>query len=239
LSWVLGIDTSSTELGLALLSDGRAAQTISRYIKHSHAEHICGAVSFLLNSHGIVARDIDRCGVSVGPGSFTGLRIGIAFVKGLFFDSSTRFLEVSSLEAIAKAWPCTNGNLCVALDGRRNLVFWARFSRQDGIITRLTPDRLDSVESFVSNTAGNDTILTDTLGYTKSTVFSAIADQSRVFAIEAGPIQRGYACAILAQEHAGDDAGWIDALDITPRYLQLSAAQERSAAQPGKEEARR
>jgi tRNA threonylcarbamoyl adenosine modification protein YeaZ len=219
MEWVLGIDTSSIELSLGLACDGRPVAGVSRYRRNSHAENIAEAADFLLKSNGVAADDIRHAAIAVGPGSFTGLRIGISFIKGFCFGRETRLLQVSSLQAVACAWIGADGPLVVAFDARQDRIFWARFACGGSRATRLTDDAIASVEEFTRLVRNDDTVIFDTMGYDRSTAFASIAEHSAVHAVERFPLQRGLACAALAAQTSPASENWRSADSIEPRYL--------------------
>jgi tRNA threonylcarbamoyladenosine biosynthesis protein TsaB len=226
MSWILGLDTSSPQLSLALMHNGAMVSSYSRYPRNSHAEHIAPAIDFMLNAGTIDADKIVAAGIVVGPGSFTGLRIGISFIKGLFFNRLVRIVPVSSLECIAQAWPCANGTITVALDARKDAVFWAQFSVCKGTVTRLTTDALDPVERLDTIVPDHGILLCDTQGYAKSTVFSKIDPHGRCtrFHLEQYPVDRGRGAAYIALQRMNREADCVDPQQLLPSYLQESYA---------------
>ncbi len=234
MSTILGIDTSSTDLSLGIYRDGAPVASFTRYIGNSHAEHIAPAVSMLLGSGNLQPEAIERIAIATGPGSFTGLRIGIAFIKGLCTAHPVPVLPVSSLQILAHAALRHNGRIIAAIDARNNDVFWASFSRRQNRLVRRTDDTITSAEQFTAALSKGDIVVTDTVGYKKSTVFSSLPEFCTPLPIERHPLQRGLLCA----------AGGVDALetadlwnhhgDIHPNYLRRSAPEERLAAASGK-----
>ncbi len=212
-------------MGLGLYHDNAPALALSRYGANAHAEHITQAAGHLLHSQGVGAAELDAIGVAVGPGSFTGLRIAIAFVKGLAFGSATRILPVSSLQSAALAWPAEADSVVVAFEARRGEVFWARFSGGRDR-KRLTPDAVCTGEAFMEALQPDDIVLTDTMGYQRSTVFAPLAARQGVCAIEDCGLARGLACAGAAAAEAADSPRWTTARDVMPVYLRVSYAEE-------------
>jgi tRNA threonylcarbamoyl adenosine modification protein YeaZ len=227
--WILGLDSTSAELGIGLWRDEQPVAGYSRYIRGSHAEHIAHGVSFMLRENNIGAADISRAGVAIGPGSFTGLRIGIAFVKGMLLEARTPVTPVSSLQSIAYAWGPVAQEIAVALDARQGRVFGALFAWRSRELIRRDPDRLLAADAFFEALAPETILLTDTLGYGRCSVFDTVADRPYTFALERFPIQRGMACARIAAERRGQPDQWHTPGDLLPRYMQLSAAQQRRA----------
>jgi len=226
MSWILGIDTSSAELSIGLIHEGNPVISCTRYVRNSHAEHITRAMHFILDSSGISAADIDYTGIAVGPGSFTGLRIGISFLKGFFLTRDTPILPVSSLESIAESYTnSSDGLLIPVMDARRERVFCAEFKQENGALVRLTDDRIMTVQSFSISYKKHDTILIDTLGYTKSSLFSVLNEWGIVHLINETPLQRGLACAGIAARSINNQATWKKAVEILPNYMQPSYAE--------------
>ncbi len=230
--WILGIDTSSIELGIGLLLDGKPVAAFSRYLRNSHAEHITEGISFILNNNRIRPEDIVAAGVTVGPGSFTGLRIGISFIKGLFLTRAVELYAISSLEAIAMAWNTRESTITAALDARNDRVFSARFHKTDKIVERLTEDTLMHTQDFRAGIEQSDTVLTDTLGYGRSSAFSFLKGCRNSFELEHFPVQRGLAAARCARQSRDEGNSPVALEQLLPRYLQQSAAELRHKPQP-------
>jgi tRNA threonylcarbamoyladenosine biosynthesis protein TsaB len=223
----LGIDTSSVELGIGLASGGRPVMAVSRYLRNSHAENIGQAVDYLLSANKVKPSAISHAAIAVGPGSFTGLRIGIAFLKGFFFGRDGRVLPVSSLESMAGAWHAHDARIVCASDARNGQVFWARFEKHDGAMARLSDDVLSPIDKFKQAVSSGDIVITDTLGYARSTAFDFLKGRTSVFPVEQFPLQRGLSCAMIAGFRADDSAGWTTAEHIVPHYLSEVQAEKK------------
>jgi tRNA threonylcarbamoyladenosine biosynthesis protein TsaB len=226
MSWILGIDTSSTDLGIGLYHDAEPVASYSRFLKNSHAEHIEQAVTLILQSNKVPAADITHIAIATGPGSFTGLRIGLAFVKGFCANgNATRVLPVSSLYVLAHGALSggPSATVIAAIDARRDEVFWAKFSIGSTGIIRKTPDALSAMHIFMDLLGSGDTVITDTMGYVKSTVFNTLAGRKEIFPVERFPVQRGLHCARLGAANLTDQAAWKNALEVLPEYLRSFA----------------
>lgn len=143
---ILAVDTATAGCGVAvLLSDGRQSQAMV-FSGQTHASHLLPLIDKTLSSCGARLRDMDGFAVTRGPGSFTGLRIGISTVKGLAAAWDKPLAGVSSLEALA--FPFTGGLLpvCALIDARKGQVYSGRYaSDQDGFI-RLNEEKALSPE---------------------------------------------------------------------------------------------
>ncbi|MCU0608641.1 MAG: tRNA (adenosine(37)-N6)-threonylcarbamoyltransferase complex dimerization subunit type 1 TsaB, partial [Chitinispirillaceae bacterium] len=178
MSIILGIDTSTTELGIGIVRDGEFVATYTRYIRHSHAEHISRAVSLLLDSSDIAPDEVTHCAVAAGPGSFTGLRIGLSFVKGFGIAGELQVMPCSSLLVLAHAGLPAGGPVIAAIDARRDEVFWALFTASGIVLRRESDDVLSSSSDFRSALPERCIVATDTMGYAASTVFSFLEKQA-------------------------------------------------------------
>jgi len=220
MSWILGVDTSSVDLGIGLYHNNEPIASYSRFIRNSHAEHIAQVVAMLLSVNNVKASSVHRVAVSVGPGSFTGLRIGISFVKGFCFGRAAKILPVSSLEILAYTARNLNGRVISVIDARNNDLFYSIFNVQDGIITRLGEDSVTTLDNFKSIIRKDDIIVTDTMGYARSTAFSALSEHAVVLPVEKYHVQRGLFCAAVGSARLDISNTWCDdTTAIVPNYL--------------------
>ena len=146
---ILAVDTAGKTAGVALLQDDRLRYECYLDAGMTHSETILPLIDTCLRLCGLTCADIDLFGVNAGPGSFTGLRIGLATVKGLAFPRETLCAPVSTLEALAAAHTGAGTVLC-ALDARRGQVYSAAFDLETH--SRLLPDDARAVaelENFV------------------------------------------------------------------------------------------
>ena len=148
---ILAVDTAGKTLGVALMQDDRLLYECFLDAGMTHSETLMPLIDTCLKLCGKTCADIDLYAVNAGPGSFTGLRIGLAAVKGLAFPRETPCAPVSTLEALAAAHTGQGTVLC-ALDARRAQVYSAAFDL--GTHTRLMDDdarAVDDLAPFVEN----------------------------------------------------------------------------------------
>jgi tRNA threonylcarbamoyladenosine biosynthesis protein TsaB len=229
---VLGIDTSSTDLSVCVCVDGSPVSSICRYVRNSHAEHITQAVKLSFELGGIGADDVTHIAISTGPGSFTGLRIGLSFVKGFCMMTGRKTIPLSSLMVLAHAAGSGHNNkkIYTALDARQGRVHWGCFSVDDSAnIKRLAGDRLSPPNELFNELSPEDILVTDTMGYQRSTVFDMFAGKAKIIRAEKSSLQRGLSCALLAFGSISNDEMWTPAQLIVPNYLQMSAAEEKAS----------
>ena len=159
----LGIDaSSSSRASVAIAQDGQIitdtcypsdAQDFSgvpRCRKH-HAEILLPLIDSTLKTAGCALSDIAAFAVTIGPGSFMGLRIGLSTAKGLSYGSGIPVIGISTLHACAARISNFNGQLCAILDARKKELYCARFSRCDGLLERISADTIMSFEQLVDH----------------------------------------------------------------------------------------
>lgn len=123
----LSIDSSSKAATVALMKDERILGEITLNDKKEHSVVLMSMIENLLNANNLSLDDIDGYVVSKGPGSFTGLRIGMATIKGLSFGSNKPYVSVSSLDALALSVSNFDGIICPIMDALRNSVYTALY----------------------------------------------------------------------------------------------------------------
>ena len=119
---VLALDTANGACSAAVLKDGVVLAAFSEPMMRGHQERLAPLVREALSEAGIAASDLDRIGVTVGPGSFTGLRVGLAFAKGLALALGRPCIGIGSLEALAASAPGA-GLTAAVIDAKRGQVY--------------------------------------------------------------------------------------------------------------------
>lgn len=140
---VLAFESSAKAASVALCRDGKIVSQYSQCSSLTHSRTLLPMAEDLLKNAGLSVKDIDAVAVAHGPGSFTGVRIGVAAAKGLCWGAEKPAIGVSTLEAMA--WggeAAAEGSIiCCAMDARRKQVYNALFSFENGAPRRLCPDR--------------------------------------------------------------------------------------------------
>lgn len=141
---ILAIDTSAVVASCALCEDETPIAVYSQKAGLNHSQTMLPMVKNLMDNTSTSIDDIDMFAVSAGPGSFTGIRIGIATIKGLAFGKNKPCVGVSTLEAMAKTVStfATDAVICPVMDARRNQLYNAIFEVHGETLVRLTEDRL-------------------------------------------------------------------------------------------------
>lgn len=142
---ILALDSTAVVASVALCRDDTPIASFTVKNGNTHSETLLPMVEAVLKTAGITVNDIDLFACSVGPGSFTGVRIGVSTVKGLAFGKDKPCAAVSTLEALAENLVPSSGILCPVMNARRGQVYNALFRFENGKLTRLCPDRALSV----------------------------------------------------------------------------------------------
>jgi len=147
---ILSIECSAKASSVCLIEDGKIQAEYFQQDVKTHSRTIMPMVETLLKNCEIAVGDIDVLAVSNGPGSFTGIRIGVSVIKGLAFANDTKCCGVSSLEAMAYCVSdvVKHGVVCALMDARRGQYYNALFRIADGKIERLCDDRAISYEDL-------------------------------------------------------------------------------------------
>jgi len=129
--YILGIETATKTGGVAIVSEGGVIAEYTLNIEVTHSERLMSTVDRVLKDTGLTLANMDGYGVSIGPGSFTGLRIGLSTIKGLAFTTGKPVAAVPTLKALAWNIPFSRYPVCPLLDARKKEVYAALF-RHDG-----------------------------------------------------------------------------------------------------------
>lgn len=124
---LLAIDTSTMLGGVALIDDEVLIAESRLNIKITHSERLLSEIDHILNRTDLKINDIDFFALAIGPGSFTGLRVGLSTLKGLAFSTGKKIVTVPTLEAFAWNMPYSKYLVCPLLDARKREVYAAIF----------------------------------------------------------------------------------------------------------------
>ena len=137
---ILAIDSAAVAASAALLEDGKLLGETFLNVGLTHSCTLLPMIETLLRNADVRVQDVDLFVVTNGPGSFTGVRIGVATVKGLAMPQDKPCVGVSTLHALAYNLQFAQGYLCCAMDARCGQVYTALFEADRGRIRRVTED---------------------------------------------------------------------------------------------------
>jgi len=146
---ILALETSTLTGSVAVVEDTCLLTEITLQVKETHSSQLMPAIDIVLKTTGMLPNELDGFAVALGPGSFTGLRIGMATAKGLAAAASKPLIGISTLEAMAWSFPFCPYLLCPMLDARMNEVYAAWFTASDGHISRESEDMVLPVSDLL------------------------------------------------------------------------------------------
>lgn len=145
---VLALETAAKAVSAAITEDGKVLAAGYQDTGLTHSATLMPVVEGLFRNTGLAPADMDVIAVSAGPGSFTGVRIGVSAAKGMAFALEKPAAAVSTLAALARNIAFADGLVVCAMDARRQQVYNALFEAREGQLARLTPDRAISLKDL-------------------------------------------------------------------------------------------
>ena len=226
---ILAFETSAKAGSVALLEDGKLLGESYQNTGLTHSQTLMVMAEDLLKQCGKTVADITAVAVAEGPGSFTGVRIGVAAAKGMSWGGELPCYGVSTLEAMAQSLGAWQGYVCPCMDARRSQVYNALFYVNCGKIQRVREDRaiaLAELKEELKTLEGPIFLVGDGSNLTYNTLSEEIPNL--VLPPEHRMHQRATGVAILAaRKIAAGESG--DGNALTPNYLRLSQAERERA----------
>jgi len=137
---ILAIDTSSKVLGVAVLDEEGREIEFNYNFELRHTSHLIPTIKLLLKfAGGLELKDLDAYCLSIGPGSFTGLRIGVATIKALALVDKKKVVAVPSLDALAYNVPYTENKICVVCDAKKEKFYSCFYEYKNAVLRRISP----------------------------------------------------------------------------------------------------
>lgn len=222
---ILALETSAVTASVAVTEDEQLLAQSFQNSGLTHSATLMPMTADLMKNTGITMDDIDVIAVAAGPGSFTGIRIGVAAAKGLAWPGDKLCAPCSTLESMA--WQCAHldGEICVAMDARRKQVYNARFLAENGGLTRLSEDRAIGLEELAEEVkkSGKTQILVGDGAALCYNAFEAAGIPVRMMPPHLR-YQTAWGVARAALELARQ-GGLIPAGQMAPQYHRLSQAE--------------
>ncbi|NLW02897.1 MAG: tRNA (adenosine(37)-N6)-threonylcarbamoyltransferase complex dimerization subunit type 1 TsaB [Clostridiaceae bacterium] len=222
----LALETATMTASCAVAEDGRVIGELTTSHAKTHSQQLVPMIQSLLGLLGLKAEQIDLYAASIGPGSFTGLRIGIVTVKGMAYAQKKPVCGIPTLDALAYSVNDFNGVICPMMDARNNQVYTAVYRKKDGAFERVS----DYHAIHISELAG---ILADfreevlILGNGAPLHFAALRDAIKHTVWQADKalfLPRAACTALLAEKQAR--RGLLSSpFELEPLYLRKSQAE--------------
>ena len=221
----LAFETSAKAASVALTENGKLLAESYQNTGLTHSQTLMVMAEDLLKQCGKTMADVTAVAVAEGPGSFTGVRIGVAAAKGLAWGGQLPCYGVSTLEAMAVSLGVYEGTVCACMDARRSQVYNALFRVEGGKLTRISEDRaiaLAELKTELEHIDGPIFLVGDGAVLTYKTLSGEIPNL--VLPPEHRLHQRAVGVALLAeQKQTAGESG--DGNALSPNYLRLSQAE--------------
>ena len=218
---ILAFESSARPASVALVRDGKLLAQSTSVSALTHSRTLLPMAEDLLKNCGVGLSEVDAIAVAHGPGSFTGIRIGVSTVKGLCWGVNKSAIGVSTLEAMAWHGLAAGGFICPVMDARRSQVYNALFRIEDGRPVRLCADRAISLEDLAAELAGYEEsvfLIGDGAELTRA-YFERVGIPCRV-APDNLVWQDAWGVAMAAMEKEP-----VSGAELLPVYLRLSQAE--------------
>jgi len=227
---ILAFETSAKAASVALTEGGKLLAESYQNTGMTHSQTLMVMAQDLLKACGLTPKDVDAVAVAAGPGSFTGVRIGVAAAKGFAWGGELPCYGVSTLEAMARNLGVYQGYVVPAMDARRSQVYTAIFHAEKGELTRVEEDMAISLAELgdkIKNLPENVFLVGDGANLCYNTLLEEVP--GLVLPPEHRMHQRaaGVALAAQAMANAGDPG---NGAELTPNYLRLSQAERERLA---------
>ncbi|MGE5239434.1 MAG: tRNA (adenosine(37)-N6)-threonylcarbamoyltransferase complex dimerization subunit type 1 TsaB [Chloroflexota bacterium] len=223
---LLAIETSTLLGGVAIMDDGGLVAESRFNVKVTHSERLMADIDHVLRRSGLSIGEIDVFGLAAGPGSFTGLRVGLSTMKGIVYATRRPLVAVSTLEALAWNLPFCRHQVCPVLDARKREVYTSVYRWNDGRFSPVIGERVCSIDTLLAEIAERTVFLGEGARLYRGRIEACLGDKA-LFAAPQSLVPSAAHVACLCMERAGRRA-FDDPLTLVPRYLRRSEAEVKS-----------
>ncbi len=221
---VLAIETATIAGSIAIVDDSKGLIGEVRVdVNVVHAERLMPSIEWLLKSSQVLIGEIDAFAVSIGPGSFTGLRIGLSTAKGFSFAAKKPLVPVQTLDAFARTLPFCSLMVCPMLDARKNEVYAALYRWEDDHFLKIMPETAISPEELMKRIKEPVVLMGEGTKKYRDLIASALGDNACY-----APPSRMTPSAATVGELAIElirDGIETDAAALAPFYIRKSEAE--------------
>ncbi|NLF28165.1 MAG: tRNA (adenosine(37)-N6)-threonylcarbamoyltransferase complex dimerization subunit type 1 TsaB [Clostridiales bacterium] len=228
---ILALDTSGPVAGCAVMAGGKIVYTAAMRRGLTHSETILPAVDRALSASGLRCADIGAFAAVAGPGSFTGVRIGVCMAKGFAHAVGRRCCAVNALEALAMNAVGFDGLVCPILDARRDQVYCAAFDMSSGEPVRALPDAALALDEFFRLLPDGRRLafLGDGVFLHADAIRNALGQRAAVLPPNLSDLRADAAC-VLAERRPET---WVEPAQLKPYYLRQPQAERERLAREG------
>ncbi len=229
---ICSVDSSATPASVCLFEDDKIIAEYYLNTGFTHSQTLMAMLESVLKISGKRADDIDLYAVNSGPGSFTGVRIGVSAVKGMAYAQDKPCVEVSTLESMAYNFLGSHTIVCACMDARRKQVYHGLFRVDGDRIERLCEDKAIAIEELLGSLPNDEEIIL--VGDGAELVYQSAEDPAVKLAPPNLRYQRASSVALAAVE-TYNRGEVVSPAALMPRYLRLSQAERERNAKLNKE----
>ncbi len=221
--YVLGIETSTMTGSVAIMTEDRLIAEYTLNTKTTHTERLLSAIDHIVRAASLCVQDMDGIAVSLGPGSFTGLRIGITTAKSLAHSIQKPVVAIPSLDALASQYLFSDLLICPILDARKREVYTAFYRNTGAVVERISEYSVIAPAHILREIAEPVLFLGDGVFPYRQDIETTLGPYAH-FADAAHLLPRGSLIAKLGRDRliAGEQN---DCLALTPWYIRKSDAE--------------
>lgn len=198
---VLAIDTSTNvgTVGLYSSETGLVGE-ISINIKRTHSENIMVAIDNILELTEHKIEDIDKIAVSIGPGSFTGIRIGVAVAKGLAYSTGKSIVGVNELDIIASGIANTEYEIIPIIDARKERGYYSTYKYENNILKRIDEYGVGEIREYLENKKDRKILFTGDGAIKYETLIKEIMGENAIFLLKSLSLPRASVIAEISMD---------------------------------------
>jgi tRNA threonylcarbamoyladenosine biosynthesis protein TsaB len=220
---LLAVETATMLGGVAIMDGDKLIAESRLNIKVTHSERLMKEIDRVLHGASIEIDDIDVFGISIGPGSFTGLRVGLSTIKGLVYATSKKLVTAQTLEAMAWNVPFSEYQICPMFDARKKEIYTALFQWSGDGFSRTLGECTLSIDELLPKIDMPTLFLGEGAILYKGKIQSSLKDKALFGAPQhMTPSPANVAMLCMKKAEQGE---YIDALKAVPAYYRRSEAE--------------
>ena len=223
---ILGIDTSTMAANVAVLEDDKLICEYTINTKKTHSQKLMPMIENMLKLSDLDIKEIDAIAICVGPGSFTGLRIGMATAKAMAHVNNIPLIGVNSLEILGANMDLCNRNICSILDAQRNQVYMNKYILNDDKITELEEISIKPIDELLEeiSSSNEDWVLVGEAVYKYKEKIEEISNIT--IPSPANNITKASTLCFVARDKMLANDQVYNCYNINPMYIRKSQAEE-------------
>lgn len=218
---ILAIDTATKIGSVALYDDGVGiVGEINLYVKINHSNVIMKSIDSLFDLSGYTIKDVDKIAVTTGPGSFTGIRIGVAIAKGLAYSLKKPIIGINELDVLAETGEEREGLIVPLIDARKERVYYSQYKYENRKLVRKTEYKDGELRDILTNLKGEKVVFIGDGALVNQELIKEIMGEENIIFSKVNSIPRAAMAAQMALQHEDDNIYTLE-----PFYLNKSQAE--------------